>query len=422
MLIRQVEGPSGGNKSGPELFHLSRTEDEQAEMSKDKPNYKTYRARRWPWDRFRRNQFDKLTETRPAEPGDPHFPAPPPSRSREDRAFQPEPEPRRAPKAASSAQRQPKRAPRVKPPRNARRWVTVLKWVAIWALAWAALSAVLFVVSATIQQAKVPDETNAVLGGGGNLLTSPGNVLVMGLDERPKNWNAARGPARTDTLMLLRVGGGEARRLSILRDSYAEIPGYGAGKINSAYAYGGAPLTIRTVENFMNVGGGNMKINHMVIVDFTHFPALIDALGGVKVEVKQKCIHSTFDGKTFKLSRGTHRLTGEQALRFARVRKNTCNLGEDDRDRAARQQQVMTAMKHKVYNPLTFVRLPWIAWAAPKAFVTDMSPFTLMSFIGSMTLGENPPTRVLKPSGVGPGTSLIIPEAERAAWARRFSD
>src|SRR5689334_22022048 len=101
-------------------------------MSKDKPSYKTYRARRWPWDRFRRSQFDKLTKAPPAQPGDPHFPAPPPSRSREDRAFQPKAEPRRAPLPPDSPQRQPKKAPRVKRPRNTRRWLTVLKWVAIW--------------------------------------------------------------------------------------------------------------------------------------------------------------------------------------------------------------------------------------------------------------------------------------------------
>jgi LCP family protein required for cell wall assembly len=386
-----------------------------------RPPYKTYRARRFPWDRFRRTRFDKLGQAPPAQPGDPHFPAPPPSSSREDRAFQPPREPRRAPLPPDSAQRRPKKPPRVRRPRNARRWVTVFKWVAIWALAWLALSAVLFVVSATIQQSKVSAETNAALGGGGNLLTSPGNVLVMGLDQRPKNWKVAHDSPRTDTLMLLRTGGGQSQRVSILRDSYAEIPGYGWQKINGAYAYGGAPLAIRTVENFMNVAGGNMKINHMIIVDFTHFPGLIDALGGVRVEVKEKCIHSTFDGRTFKLSRGTHKLNGDQALRYSRVRKNSCNPSEDDRDRAARQQQVMTSMKHKIYNPLTFVRLPWIAWAAPKAFITDMSPFTLMSFMASMTLGSNPKTHVLKPNAAGPGTSLIIPESERAAWARRLS-
>ncbi len=336
--------------------------------------------------------------------------------------MQPAPPPRRAPASGGSAQRQPRKAPKVKKPRSTGTWLKVLKWVAIWAVAWVALSAALFVVSATIQQSKVSDATNAQLGGGGNFVTSPGNVLVMGLDERPKNWNAEHGPARTDTLMLLRVGGGEARRLSIPRDSYAQIPGYQAQKINAAYAYGGAALTIPTVEDFMNVGGGNMQINHMIIVDFEHFPALIDALGGVKVKVDQRCIRSTFDGKTFKLGRGEHKLNGEQALRFSRVRKNSCNPGEDDIDRAARQQQVISSMKHKIYNPLTFFRLPWIAWAAPKAFVTDMSPFTLMSFMMSMTIGENPKPRVLEPSGPGPAGSIVIPEGERATWARRFQD
>jgi LCP family protein required for cell wall assembly len=289
-------------------------------------------------------------------------------------------------------------------------------------VSWVALSGVLFVISASIQESKVSDATNDALGGGGNLLTSPGNVLVMGLDERPKNWKVAHDSARTDTLMLLRTGGGEAQRVSILRDSYADIPGYQAQKINAAYAYGGAPLTIKTVENFMNAGGGDMKINHMIIIDFEHFPGLIDALGGVKVDVKERCIHSTFDGKTFRLSRGTHKLNGEQALRYSRVRKNSCDASEDDRDRAARQQQVMTSMKHKAYNPITFIRLPWIAWAAPKAFVTDMSPFTLMNFMTSMTFGSSPKTHVLKPSAAGPGSSLVIPEADRARWARKFSD
>ncbi|MGK2878464.1 MAG: LCP family protein [Solirubrobacterales bacterium] len=393
-------------------------------MADKKPQYKTYRARRMPWDRFRRSQFDKLGEAPPAEPGDPHFPAPPPSSSREDAQLQPPPPPPRAPRPQNSPQRQPKKPPRVKAPRASTRRPVLkfFKWFLIWAVSWLVISGVLFVVSATIQQSKLKDATDDALGGGGNLLTSPGNVLVMGLDERPKNWDVARSPARTDTLMLLRTGGGEARRVSILRDSYAEIPGYLPQKINAAYAFGGAALTIKTVENFINVGSGNMKINHMIIVDFDHFPGLIDALGGVKVEVKQRCIRSTFDGKTFRLGRGEHTLNGEQALRFSRVRKNECDPGEDDRQRAARQQQVMSSMKNKIYNPLTFVRLPWISWAAPKAFVTDMSPFTLLNFMTSMTIGSSPKTHVLNPSGSGPGSSLIIPESERQRWSRRLSN
>lgn len=297
--------------------------------------------------------------------------------------------------------------------------------MAIWAVAWVALSVALFVVSATLQSSKVSDSTNAVLGGGGNLVTSPGNVLVMGLDERPKGSKepGAGGPARTDSLMVLRAGGGESERLSILRDSLAPIPGHLPQKINAAYALGGPALTIRTVENFLNAGQtGPMRINHMIVVDFERFPGLIDALGGVKVNVDQRCIRSTFGGKTFKLRRGEHKLNGEQALRFARVRKNACDRSEDDRARAERQQQVMSSMKRKIYSPMTFLRLPWIAWAAPRAIETDMSPFTLAGFFASMVFSGDPKTHVLRPSGPGPGGSLVIPEGERARWARRLSD
>lgn len=391
-------------------------------MSQDKLPYKTYRGRKRPWDRFRRSRFDKLQQSTPPRPGDADFPAPPPSPSREDVGMQPTPPKRRATPRETPAQRQPKPPKKQRAPRAARGvpWLKLGKWVAVWAVSWVALSAVLFIVSATMQSNKISDETNAALGGGGNLLSSPGNVLVMGLDERPKGSKepGAGGPARTDSLMLIRTGGGESRRLSILRDSYAQIPGYLPQKINAAYALGGPALTIQTVEGFLP----GVEINHMMIVDFERFPGLIDAMGGVTVEVKQRCIRSTFGGKTFRLRRGEHDLNGEQALRFARVRKNACDSSEDDRDRAERQQQVMSSMKRKVYNPMTFIRLPWIAWAAPRAIVTDMSPFTLMAFITSMTFGEDPKAQVLKPSGAGPGSSLIISESDRATWARRFSD
>jgi LCP family protein required for cell wall assembly len=400
-------------------------------MTPDKLPYKTYRARRKPWDRFKRSQFDELRASDRATPGEPDYPPPPPASSRQDE--QPPPKPRGQRPQPKGGRQEPMPASRrePKPPRKQRSasstaarkvpWLKVGKYFLIWAVSWVVLSAVLFVISATIQQSKVSDQTNAQLGGGGNFVTGPGNVLVMGLDKRPSGSKepGAGGPSRTDSLMLLRTGGGEAQRLSILRDSYADIPGYAPQKINAAYAYGGAALTVKTVENFI---GGGMKINHIVIVDFEKFPDLIDALGGVKVEVKERCIHSTFGGKTFKLSRGEHKLNGEQALRYARVRKNSCDVGEDDRDRAARQQQVMSAMKSKAFSPFTFIRLPWIAWAAPKAIVTDMSPFTLMGFLSSMTVGKTPATKVLKPSGPGPGNSLIIPEGERARAARRFQE
>ena len=310
------------------------------------------------------------------------------------------------------------RVPRARVSRGALRVGT--KWFLVWVVVWLVLSAVLFSASATIESGRISDATNAELGGGGNFVTSPGTVLVLGLDRRPRG---SREPgadtvsARSDSIMLLRTGGGTSRRLSILRDSYAEIPGYQAQKINAAYALGGAALTIRTVEQFL---GGAVDVNHIVIVDFERFPDLIDALGGIDVRIRERCVRSTFGGKTFRLRRGRHHLDGERALRYARLRKNECDPSEDDRDRARRQQEVLSAMKARAFSPLTFVRLPWVAWAAPKAIVTDMSPITLMGFLTSVTLGPDPKTDVLEPSAPGPGGSLIVSPADRAAAARRL--
>lgn len=411
-------------------------------MSQEKLPFKTYRARRRPWDRFRKSQFDALDADRSHAPGQPDFPPPPPpprdvggsvdsgSRERPDdpalgsirsgsTASQsplqasppsrvPAPPPRRAPRRASRLPRRP--------------LLTVLKYFVIWVIAWSAISAVLFTISATIESGRISDATNAELGGGGNFVTSPGTVLVLGLDRRPKGSKepgADTITARSDSMLLLRAGGGKSSRLSILRDSFAQIPGYQAQKINAAYAIGGASLTIRTVEQFL---GNGIDINHIVIIDFERFPDLIDALGGVTVQVRERCIRSTFGGKTFKLRRGEHHLNGDQALRFARVRKNACNPSEDDRARARRQQQVMSAMKSKAFSPITFARLPWVSWTAPKAIVSDMSPFTLMGFLAGMSFGADPKTEVLEPSAPGPAGSLIISEGERARAVRKFLD
>src|SRR6516225_9506033 len=104
------------------------------------------------------------------------------------------------------------------------------------------------------------------------MLTSTDTVLIIGTDQRPKGTHEAGANtndagSRSDTIMLWRVGGGVSRRLSIPRDTVASIPGHGATKINAAYAFGGAPLTIRTIEQFTGV-----KINHVIIVNLAAFP------------------------------------------------------------------------------------------------------------------------------------------------------
>ena len=233
----------------------------------------------------------------------------------------------------------PKEGRRITPGRVAK---IVLAVIAGWIL----LSAILFFVSAQTTKG-VSERTERALDGSGNLLTGA-TILVLGSDERPQRLQEqliemGQDPGeggRADSILLLHVGFGEVRRLSILRDSFANIPGAESQKINAAYFIGGAPLMIDTVEQFM---GNGLEIDHLISVKFSSFPDLIDALGGVEVNVEDEICAPGYEGNAagVNLEPGEHDLDGEAALEFARVRNNPCAPAEDDRARAARQQEVL---------------------------------------------------------------------------------
>ena len=288
-------------------------------------------------------------------------------------------------------------------------WKRILKWVAIGVGAWLLLSFVLFMVSAQLQEG-VSDETKDALSSGGNMLTGS-TILVLGSDERPegtKEPGAAGAPARADSILLLHVAFGSVKRLSILRDTETEIPGHGVGKINSAYAYGGAPLMIDTIEQFL---GNGLEINHIVEVNFDDFPDFINALGGIDISLKNCVESNSFGGRRVRLKKGDHHLNGKQALAFARVRKNSCAPLEDDRQRAARQQQVMSAIRSQILSLSTFFRLPLVSWQAPRTLRTDLKgPGLLGLFVDVMTGGSGK-TRILKPYQLSP---LLVSEEEKA--------
>ena len=284
-------------------------------------------------------------------------------------------------------------------------WKRILKWVAIAVCAWLVLSFVLFMISAQVTDG-VSDETEQALSSGGSLVTGS-TILVLGSDQRPEGSlepGAAGLPARADSIMLMHVGVGSVRKLSVLRDTPVEIPGHGSQKINAAYAFGGAPLMIKTVEAYL---GNGLEVNHIIEVSFDDFPDFIDALGGIDVSL-DNCIHSnSFGGKRVRLSKGEHHLSGDEALAFARVRENVCNAAEDDRARAARQQQVMSAIRDQILSPSTFFRLPLVSWEAPQTLRTDLKgPGLLMLFTDLMTGGPGK-TNVLE--------CLPCTEEERAA-------
>jgi LCP family protein required for cell wall assembly len=302
----------------------------------------------------------------------------------------------------------------------------VVRWLILAVIAWVALSFVLFLVSAQVEQDKVSSDAEAQLSSAGFPLVSANTILVLGSDARPKGSKepgANSGPSRSDSIMLMRVGGGHGAKLSILRDTVVPIPGHGTDKINAAYAYGGAALSIKTIRQWLGI-----DIDHVVEINFERFPDLIDAMGGITY--KGGCVVSEINGGsrnggyTLRLRKGSHKINGKQALALARTRHNLCNKREDDRTRAARQQKIFAAMRSRLISPGAFIRLPWISWNAPKTLRSDMSGPTLAGLFGGLAIGGSPATRVLRPSGAvttaSGGAGLTVSDSEKRSEVRRF--
>jgi len=307
------------------------------------------------------------------------------------------------------------RVPRDKPPITPGR---VLKWVALAIAGWLLLSLVLFLISAQTQEG-VSTDTERALSSQGSLFTGS-NILVLGSDIRTGESidESQSGPGRADTIMLVHSAFGSVRKLSIPRDVEVDVPGHGINKINAAYALGGPPLTIETVESFL---GNGLQVNHLVEVDFKNFPDFIDSLGGVTVNNKSRICSPPFDNfwKGLHFKKGEIDLNGRRALGYARVRKNRCAPGEDDRDRAARQQQVLSAIGSQVKSPSTFFRLPLVSWNAPRTLRTDMNGLELMMLFADMATGTSDQTEVLEATCCR-GSNLFVSDGAKADAVRKL--
>ncbi|HEV2944461.1 MAG TPA: LCP family protein [Solirubrobacteraceae bacterium] len=311
-----------------------------------------------------------------------------------------------------------------------RRWATrkrILLGLLAFVLSWLVLSLVLFLLSSAINRTSPPGDLAGALDPAGYPLTSANNILVLGSDRRQKNSKEpgaeTTGPGRSDSIMLIRTGGGHAARLSIPRDTIVEIPGHGLQKINAAHAFGGPAESVRVIKRWLGI-----PINHVVEVNFENFPQLIDAMGGV--DYTGGCVVSRIDGGfsrggyTLRLPAGTHHLDGKAALALARTRENLCAPSQTDLQRQEHQQALFNAMKSRLLSPSSFFRLPLIAWNAPPAIISDMSGPTLVGLFGALAAGGAPPTRVfkhLRPDNVpGVGEGLTVSEGERQAAVAQF--
>jgi LCP family protein required for cell wall assembly len=404
-------------------------EQRPPEPPQDKPEYNVYRSRKGLFSRLKGADLSSLR----------------------DRARLPSRKPR--------GEREPRRPGAPRAPFNVRR---VLKWVGLAALAWILISFVAFGISAQLQSFKLSGEARDALHGNPFLLFKPQTILVLGTDARPPgsgDGNTSEecfeqqskgekphkpcyeGEFRADTLMLIRAGGGTFRKLSIPRDSYAEIPGNAPTKINAAFAYGGAALQIKTIEQFLGI-----QIDHVAIVDFTGFEDLIDAVGGVTIDVPVKLCADISGGAgggqggvSLRLHKGENTLDGEKALAYSRIRhvsecpgpgKSVYSLGGyDDLDREHAQQEVINGIKDRLTDPLrlpyNFIHGPIIGWDAPKAFVSDMGFFTMPQLILAAGIGGSAPAEVLcekerEQCGPGPDGSIEVPESVRQKAVDQF--
>ena len=197
-----------------------------------------------------------------------------------------------------------------------------------------------------------------MLGVGG--VGGPLNVLVLGVDKRPTGSKEAQVEGtRTDTIMLVRLvpRTGEVKLLSVPRDLLIEVKPGVKDRANAVYYRGGIDRAMGAIEDHTGV-----PVDHHAMVDFEGFEAVVDAMGGVEVDVEDD-----FPEK-WRMEKGLQRLNGKRALRYARYRGTSCG----DLDRIERQQELVAALRSAALRWNTVREMPEIARVIDENVETDL--------------------------------------------------
>ena len=199
-------------------------------------------------------------------------------------------------------------------------------------------------------------------------------VMIMGVDERTDD------VGRSDTLMIatLDPDKNQAALLSVPRDTRVKIKGHGFDKINAAYAYGGRKLTQETIESLLNT-----HIDHYIKINVHGFTKIIDALGGIDIDVEKRMYYEDpwdDDGGLYiDLQPGMQHMDGKTAITYVRYRDEEGDIG-----RIKRQQNFMKAVMDKLVSPTIIPKLPAIVSAVSDSVETDMSVSEILSFLGTL--------------------------------------
>jgi LCP family protein required for cell wall assembly len=272
-----------------------------------------------------------------------------------------------------------------------RRWtlVTILVVIVFFAL-WGVLGYLSVSSGVSDANKRLPENVRPVLTPDNGLLFSNSTtILLLGTDHATGKGSQGRGADQhSDSITLLHTDPGHHRLyyLSIPRDLRVNVPGYGYQKINAAMQFGGTRLAVRTLDVLL---GKSLPINHVVIVDFNQFEKLIDAVGGITVNVPRNILSNRFDcpystqqrclqWQGWRFHKGPTHMNGHQALIFSRVRENRLDPSWTDFDRQHDQQLVQQATLSKLSSPSQFFSLPFNGSSLLKPIATDLSTWELM--------------------------------------------
>jgi LCP family protein required for cell wall assembly len=279
------------------------------------------------------------------------------------------------------------RAPRkLRPARRpwsrSRRIALVLVLLLVLIVVWAVTSYLAF--SGGVEKANArlkPSARAALAPQSGLLLSHPTTILLLGTDH--KNTDERVDLFHSDSITLVHTDPSKHRLsyLQIPRDLRVSIPGFGLNKVNAAFQFGKEPLAIRTIQTL------GLPVYHVVVVDFSAFQQLIDAIGGVDIDVPEPIVshfECPYDAqrcatwKGWRFAKGRQHMDGRRALIYSRVRKNALNPGDNDITRGARQQAVIQAIQDKVLGFGNLAKLPFDGGDLVRPIETDLSAWQLV--------------------------------------------
>jgi LCP family protein required for cell wall assembly len=224
-------------------------------------------------------------------------------------------------------------------------------------------------------------------------------VLILGSDARPDELRRGE-VGRTDTLLLLVADRATPRlaMVSLPRDLWVAIPGYGEERINAAYELGGNQAAKQTVSNVLG-----QRVDRSLVIGLQGVRDIVDAVGGVDITVAQRIYDDTYPTddygfQTVDIPAGRQHMNGETALKYARTRHQDSDFG-----RIARQQQVLSAVRSAAMNPLNWPRLPALAGALNGAIKTDVTPLDAIAIGAAVLRDPGEPDRLVV------DTTLVIP-------------